>query len=103
MPQNSFLQDASPLSHFYIGPTNGKQQKGESTPIITIKMAVGRTPEQRQEFAKAVTLAAVQHLNVESPWVNVLFDEYPSGCRATDGTLHSVRFGPGCGKDGAKI
>ena len=71
-------------------------------PIITIKMAVGRTQEQKQEFAKAVTLAAVQHLNVESHWVNVLFDEYPRDCWASDGTLHSVKFGPGCGKDGTK-
>lgn len=71
-------------------------------PIITIKLAVGRTQEQKQELAKAVTLAAVRHLNVESAWVHDLFDEYPRDCWATDGTLHAVKFGSGCGKEGAK-
>jgi 4-oxalocrotonate tautomerase len=46
-------------------------------PLITVSMYPGRTPEQKDEFAKAITNAAVQILNTKSEHVIVVFDEKP--------------------------
>lgn len=69
-------------------------------PIINIKIAKGRSVEQRQQFVEAVTKAAVDLLNVEPEWVNVLIDEYDRENWATGGVLHSIKYGKGCGKEG---
>ncbi|HEY6756866.1 MAG TPA: tautomerase family protein [Nitrososphaera sp.] len=46
-------------------------------PLITVSMYPGRTHEQKDEFAKAITNAAVQILNTKSEHVIVVFDEKP--------------------------
>jgi 4-oxalocrotonate tautomerase len=46
-------------------------------PLIIVSMYPGRSPEQKDEFAKAITKAAVQILNTKSEHVIVVFDEKP--------------------------
>lgn len=66
-------------------------------PIITVKLSKGRTTEQKQEFARAVTMEAVRVLQVKPEWVTVLFEEYERENWATNGELHSIKFGNGHG------
>ena len=67
-------------------------------PVITVKMAKGRTIKIKREFVKAVTDSAVKILDVKSEWVTVLFEEFERENWATGGFLHSDKFGKGCGK-----
>ena len=67
-------------------------------PVITVKLAKGRTAEQKQQFVEAITKEAVKTLNVKKEWITVLFDEYERENWATDGQLHSLKFGEGFGK-----
>lgn len=71
-------------------------------PIITVKLAKGRTVEQKQMFVEAVTNEAVNTLNVKAEWVTVLFDEYDRENWASNGELHSIKFGDGFGKKGTE-
>lgn len=71
-------------------------------PFINVKLAKGRTSEQKQKFAEVVTQAAADILNVEADWVTIVFDEYDRENWATGGTLHSIKFGKGCGKETEK-
>jgi len=64
-------------------------------------MSKGRTEEQKQEFVEGVTSLAVEILKVKPEWVTVIIDEYERDNWATDGVLHSIKFGDGFGKDGA--
>lgn len=70
-------------------------------PIITIKMAQGRSPEQKRHLVKALTEAAVAVLAVEPAWITVIIDEYDRENWATGGELHADKFGPGFGSKGA--
>jgi 4-oxalocrotonate tautomerase len=63
-----------------------------------VKLAKGRTAEQKQRFVEAVTKAAAPILNVKEEWVTVVFDEYDRDSWASGGTLHSIKFGEGFGK-----
>jgi len=69
-------------------------------PIITVKLAKGRSVEQKQLFVEAITKEAAKRLDVKEEWVTVLFDEYERDNWATGGTLHSLKFGEGYGKKG---
>lgn len=71
-------------------------------PIITVKLAKGRTVEQKQKFVEAVTNEAGNTLNVKAEWVTVLFDEYERENWASNGELHSIKFGDGFGKEGTE-
>ncbi|AGK54608.1 tautomerase family protein [Bacillus sp. 1NLA3E] len=71
-------------------------------PIINVKLAKGRTSEQKQQFVKAVTKEAVRMLNVKEEWVTVIFDEYERENWASNGQLHSIKFGDGFGKQGVE-
>jgi 4-oxalocrotonate tautomerase len=71
-------------------------------PIITVKLAKGRTSEQKQQFVEAVTREAAKSLSVKEEWVTVLFDEYERENWATNGQLHSIKFGEGFGKQGTE-
>ncbi|UOF92934.1 2-hydroxymuconate tautomerase family protein [Fodinisporobacter ferrooxydans] len=71
-------------------------------PFINVKIAKGRTVEQKQQFVEAITKVAGQILNVKEEWVTVVFDEYERENWATDGTLHSIKFGKGFGKMGTE-
>lgn len=70
-------------------------------PIITVQMAKGRSIEQKQKFVAAITSEAERTLNVKAEWVTVIFDEYDRESWASNGQLHSLKFGDGYGKKGA--
>ena len=69
-------------------------------PFINVRMAAGRTLEQKRELAAALTREAVRILDVKPEWVTVIIDEYPRENWASAGELHAEKFGPGCGKQG---
>ena len=46
-------------------------------PLIEVSMYPGRTKEQKDEFARAVTDAAVQILKTKPEHVIVIFDDKP--------------------------
>jgi 4-oxalocrotonate tautomerase len=46
-------------------------------PLVSVSMYPGRTREQKEEFAKAVTNAAVQILKTKAEHVIVVYDENP--------------------------
>jgi len=70
--------------------------------VITIKLAKGRTIEQKQQFVEAITKEAVQRLHVKEEWVTVIFDEYDRENWASSGELHSIKFGEGFSKKGTE-
>ena len=70
-------------------------------PFINIKMALGRTLEQKQELAEAITKEVVKILDVEPEWVTIVIDEYPRDNWATGGQIHSIKYGKGFGKQGS--
>ena len=71
-------------------------------PIISVKMAKGRTVDQKRAFAEKVTALAVETLDVRPEWVTVVFDEYDRENWATGGKLHSDKYGAGCGVNGTE-
>lgn len=58
-------------------------------PIISVKLAKGRTMDQKRAFAQAVTQAAADILAVRPEWVTVLFEELDRENWATAGVLHA--------------
>lgn len=76
--------------------------RGVNMPIINLKIAKGRSESQKQEFVKKVTELATEILDVKSEWVTVIIDEYERENWATDGTLHSIKFGEGFGTHSTK-
>ncbi|HYZ51452.1 MAG TPA: tautomerase family protein [Nitrososphaeraceae archaeon] len=46
-------------------------------PLISVSMYPGRTREQKEEFAKAITNAAVQILKTKAEHVIVVYEENP--------------------------
>jgi 4-oxalocrotonate tautomerase len=46
-------------------------------PLISVSMYPGRTREQKEEFAKAITDAAVQILKTKAEHVIIVYDENP--------------------------
>ena len=71
-------------------------------PIINLKMAKGRTPEQKQAFVIGVTELAVQTLDVKAEWVTVVIDEYDRENWGSAGELHAIKFTAGFGKNGVE-
>ena len=67
-------------------------------PIVTIKIAKGRSREQKRRLAQEITGAVVKTLKVEPDWVSVLIEEFDRENWATGGQLHLDKLGPGCGK-----
>jgi 4-oxalocrotonate tautomerase len=45
-------------------------------PVVALKMAKGRTIEQKRAIVQAFTDACVSILKVERAWVSVLLEEY---------------------------
>ncbi len=70
-------------------------------PIITLKIAQGRSLDQKRELVKSVTAAVVKVLAVEPEWVSIVIDEYDRENWATGGELHADKFGKGLGSKGA--
>ncbi len=71
-------------------------------PVVTIKIAKGRSVEQKRALVEEVTQALVSTIDVKSDWVTVLIEEYERENWATGGELHSDKFGPGFGIHAAK-
>lgn len=71
-------------------------------PIITVKLAKGRSTAQKRALAKAVTEAVVSTLEVKPEWVSVLIEEFDRENWATGGELHADKFGKGFGGKGTK-
>lgn len=69
-------------------------------PIISIKMAQGRTIAQKRELVQAITNAVVSPIDVKPEWVTVLIDELERENWATDAKLHIDKYGKGFGKQG---
>lgn len=69
-------------------------------PIISVKLAKGRSLEQKQEFTQVITQEAVRILEIQPEWVTVIFEEYERDNWATGGQLHAIKFGPGYGSKG---
>jgi 4-oxalocrotonate tautomerase len=70
-------------------------------PIVTIKLAKGRSIESKRELVDALTDVVVETLDVKPEWVTVLIDEFDRENWSTAGQLHSDRFGDGHGKQGS--
>ncbi len=68
-------------------------------PIISIKMAQGRSLEKKQALAAAITRDVAEILEVQPDWVTIVIDEYPRENWATAGELHSVKYGIGHGQE----
>lgn len=45
-------------------------------PVISVKIARGRSMDTKQELAEAITDDVVRILEVDPDWVTVLIDEY---------------------------
>lgn len=71
-------------------------------PIISVKIAQGRSIEKKQELAEAITREVVRVLDVQPKWVTILIDEYARENWASAGELHAIKFGPGFGSQGTK-
>lgn len=67
-------------------------------PIISIKMAKGRSKEQKQRLVQEITDAVAKTLDVEREWVSVLIEEFDRENWATAGKLHIDKFGTGFGR-----
>ena len=67
-------------------------------PIVSVKIARGRTVDQKRALVDAVTKAVVSTLDVKPEWVTVLIEEFERENWATGGVLHSEKFGPGHGR-----
>jgi len=71
-------------------------------PIVTVKIARGRTTDQKRKLVKAITDSVVSVLDVDPEWVTVLFEEFDRENWSTGGELHVDKFGAGCGKKVSK-
>jgi len=67
-------------------------------PIVTIKIATGRSIEQKRALVKTVSDAIVSTLNVKREWVTVLIEEFDRENWSTGGELHRDKLGPGYGE-----
>ncbi len=68
--------------------TGGWMPQEEIMPIISIKIAKGRSIEQKRELVKTVTDAVVSSLDVKPEWVTVTIDELDRENWSTGGELH---------------
>lgn len=69
-------------------------------PFFSVKMAKGRTVEQKQQFVEVITREAARILDVRPDWITVVFDEYSRDNWASAGEIHSLKFGQGFGRQG---
>ncbi|MFD3158410.1 4-oxalocrotonate tautomerase family protein [Haloimpatiens sp. FM7330] len=69
-------------------------------PFINIKMTKGRSLEQKRELVDGITKEIVRVLDVKPEWVTIVIDEYSRDNWASNGEIHSIKFGQGCGKQG---
>jgi 4-oxalocrotonate tautomerase len=68
-------------------------------PIVSIKIAKGRSIEQKRNLVQSITDSVVSTLDVKPEWVTVLIEELDRENWATGGELHIDKLGVGCGKE----
>ncbi|WP_320044582.1 2-hydroxymuconate tautomerase [uncultured Desulfobacter sp.] len=68
-------------------------------PIVSVKIAKGRTIEQKRNLVQAITDSVVSTLDVKKEWITVIIEEFDRENWATEGELHIDKFGIGCGKE----
>jgi 4-oxalocrotonate tautomerase len=68
-------------------------------PIVSIKIAKGRSIEQKRNLVRSITDSVVSTLDVKPEWVTVLIEELDRENWATGGELHIDKLGVGCGKE----
>jgi 4-oxalocrotonate tautomerase len=71
-------------------------------PIITVKIAKGRSITTKRKLIKSITDIVVKTLEVKKEWVSVLIEEFDRSNWATAGELHCDKFGTGFGKKKSK-
>lgn len=71
-------------------------------PIINVKMAKGRTLEQKRQLVKIFTQETASILDIKPEWITVIIDEYERENWASGGNLHIDKFGTGFGKEGVR-
>jgi 4-oxalocrotonate tautomerase len=83
----------------YVSAVGSLRKKAGTMPIISIKIAKGRTLQQKRDLAKAITDSVVSILNVQPEWVTVLIEELERENWSSGGELHIDKLGTGCGKE----
>jgi 4-oxalocrotonate tautomerase len=71
-------------------------------PVVSVRIAKGRSVEQKRKLAESVTSAVVGALEVKAEWVTVLIEEFERENWATGGVLHHDKLGPGSGAQGTE-
>lgn len=71
-------------------------------PIVNIRMAKGRSLEQKRRLVKAVTDAVARTVDSRPEWITVLIEELDRQNWATGGELHIDKFGTGYGANGRR-
>jgi len=66
-------------------------------PIVTIKIAKGRSREIKRKLVASVTAAITDSLEMDSSYVTVLIEELERENWATGGKLHVDKYGKGFG------
>lgn len=66
-------------------------------PIVSIKIAKGRTVEMKRQLVQSVTQAVASSLNLKPELISVLIEEFERENWATGGELHSDKYGGGYG------
>lgn len=68
-------------------------------PFVSVKIAKGRSIEQKRNLVQAITDSVVSTLDVKKEWITVTIEEFDRENWATGGELHIDKFGNGCGKE----
>ena len=61
-------------------------------PLITVSMYPGRTQEQKEEYAKAITKSAVEILKTKESHVIVVFEDNPKEIFSPENTNELITF-----------
>jgi 4-oxalocrotonate tautomerase len=70
-------------------------------PVVTVKMAKGRSLEVKRRLVAELTMVIADVLDVKPEWVTVLLEEYDRENWASGGSLHIDQFGEGYGRRGS--
>ncbi len=67
-------------------------------PIVTIKIAKGRSKEIKRNLVASVTDTIAKTLEVEAQHISVLIEEFDRENWSTGGKLHIDKYGEGFGE-----
>lgn len=60
-------------------------------PVVVVSLLQGRTEEQKQKVAEAITKAMAEHAKSSAKDTHVIFQEYPASSWAMGGSLLSIK------------